>query len=54
VSDPLQTGAVLVFKPSVSPEQAAEVLKALHYLLEYVPRVNEFNPEWGGPVWYVP
>lgn len=54
MSDPKQAGAVLVFKPGVTPEEAAKALKALEALLEYTPRVNTFNPDWGGPVWYVP
>jgi len=54
MNEKLQLGAVLVFKPSVTSEEAAKALKVLEALLDYVPRVNEFNPDWGGPVWYVP
>jgi hypothetical protein len=49
-----QAGAVLVFKPGVTKEQAQAALKKLQDLLEHTPHVNTFNPEWGGPVWYVP
>lgn len=55
-----QAGTVLVFKPGVTQEQAEKRLKALSDILDgdyYVgskPRVETFNPEWGGPVWYIP
>ena len=49
-----QAGTVLVFKEGVSKEEAQKALDALKHLLAYTPRVNEFNPDWGGPVWYIP
>ena len=56
-----QTGAVLVFKPGVTKEEAAKRLEALrdivdldYYYPKGMPRINEFNPEHGGPVWYLP
>ncbi len=49
-----QAGTVLVFKPGVTKEQAQKALEKLRDLLEHSPHVNTFNPEWGGPVWYVP
>jgi hypothetical protein len=55
-----QTGTVLVFKKGVSKEEVKERLKALNdildsgYYLRGQPTVREFNPDWGGPVWYIP
>jgi Asp-tRNA(Asn)/Glu-tRNA(Gln) amidotransferase C subunit len=50
----IQAGTVLIFKEGVSKEEAQKRLEALRDILDYLPRVNEFNPEWGGPVWYIP
>ncbi|GAG34756.1 unnamed protein product [marine sediment metagenome] len=52
--NPTRTGAVLVFKEGVNEEDAAKALEKLKALLDHTPRVNTFDPEWGGPVWYVP
>jgi len=49
-----QLGAVLVFKPGVSADKAKQALKDMGALLEYQPGVNQFDPAWGGPVWYIP
>jgi hypothetical protein len=49
-----QAGTVLVFKPGVSKTEAELALRQIQHLLEHRPHVNTFNPEWGGPVWYVP
>jgi len=55
-----QAGVVLVFKEGVSREEAQSRLEALkdildlNYYLSGMPPVQEFNPAWGGPVWYVP
>jgi hypothetical protein len=55
-----QAGTVLVFKEGVSKEEAQKRLEALRdildlgYFLSGMPQVQEFNPDWGGPVWYVP
>ena len=50
----VQYGAVVVFKPEVSHEEAEKALEKIKGLLAYDPRVNDFDPAWGGPVWYVP
>lgn len=56
----IQYGTVLVFKKTVTKAQAEAALKKIYDVVEldyYVakePYVNEFNPEWGGPVWYIP
>jgi hypothetical protein len=56
-----QLGTILVFRPGVTKEQAREALKALEPLLarDYFggdgrPPIQSFDPECGGPVWYVP
>lgn len=51
---PEQTGAVLVFKPGVTVEQAREALAPLADKLEGTPNIQTFFPEWGGPVFYIP
>lgn len=52
--NPAQSGTVLVFKQGTNPIEIEEKLKELRDILEYVPTVHTFNPEWGGPVWYIP
>ena len=52
--NPTRSGTVLVFKEGVTEEQARKALEKLKALLDYTPRINTFDPEWGGPVWYIP
>ena len=49
-----KAGAVITFKDGVTKKQAEEALKAIRDLCDYPPRVNLFDPRWGGPVWYIP
>lgn len=55
-----QLGTVLVFKPGTTREEAEAALKKLDGLVDtgyYVggkPHLNEFDEEYGGPVWYIP
>jgi hypothetical protein len=49
-----QAGTVLVFKPGVTKNEASLALRQIQHLLEHPPQVNMFDPEWGGPVWYIP
>ncbi len=49
-----QMGAVLVFKPGVPLIDARAALETLQNLLEVRPCIKSFNPEHGGPVWYIP
>ncbi len=49
-----QKGCVLVFKPGTSDQKIAYALARMEKILDYQPRVNEFNPDWGGPAWYLP
>ena len=51
-----QRGAVLVFRSGSPSDKIDAALKRLvdEGLIERPPVVHEFNPEWGGPVWYVP
>jgi len=54
--EPLRLGAVVIFREGVRQAQAEFALRILvdQGILEYVPTVNGFNPDWGGPVWYIP
>lgn len=55
-------GAVIVFKPGTTKEEAGKALRKIQDVLDmdyYVNPdpanlVNEFDSEWGGPVWYIP
>jgi hypothetical protein len=53
-------GTVLVFKPGVTKAEAEKALDkiasviATDYYIAPKPPINEFNPDHGGPVWYVP
>ncbi len=50
-----QTGAVLVFEEGVTKEQAERLLARLQRELKLESsQVQEFNPTWGQPVFYVP
>ena len=57
---PQQAGVVLVFKMGITPEQAEKALERLKDVIDpdyYVggkANVQTFNPQWGGPVFYVP
>ncbi len=53
-------GTVLVFKAGVTRAEVDAALAKLasvidpDYYIAKKPPVNEFNPDHGGPVWYVP
>lgn len=53
-------GAVIIFQQSITQEQAEAALQNLEDagIIETAfrgySRVNEFDPEYGGPVWYIP
>jgi hypothetical protein len=58
-----QYGALLVFKPGTGKDKAAEALRRLvaeglidmdYYGGALGPTVQTFNPNYGGPVWYIP
>ena len=55
-----QSGAVLVFREGVTREEAEKAIATLKALLDptywtrELPKVHEFNPDHGGPVWYIP
>ena len=49
-----QTGVLIVFKEGVSKEEAEKALKALDSLVDYQPKVQEFNPDIGYPCFYIP
>jgi hypothetical protein len=54
VNGPKQLGTVLIFKQGVDPSEVARRLELMRDLLDGQPRLNEFNPDWGFPVWYIP
>lgn len=49
-----QAGVVLVFKPGITKERAELLLAVIQHTLVEEPRVHMFNPEHGGPAWYIP
>lgn len=49
-----QVGVVLVFREGIDADEAQEAIDALDEMLQGQPLVREFDPEYGGPVWYVP
>jgi len=48
-----QTGAVLVFKPDISVEEAKRVIEVIAPYLDSG-TIKEFDPDIGYPVFYVP
>lgn len=59
-NDTGQVGAVLTFHPSMTKGEVEKDLKEFFRIMRAKGRevqsctVAEFNPSWGGPVWYVP
>lgn len=57
-----QYGSVLVFKPGIDRRKIEEALEKMieadlvdtNYYISGIPRVNDFDPAFGGPVWYIP
>ena len=51
-------GAVLVFRDTMSKEQCQKTIDTLIQTgvldPDYKTKLNEFSPEYGRPVWYVP
>lgn len=59
-------GAVIVFRADMDKNEAAHVLSGIKELLDLdqkigdndwekiINSINEFDDEWGGPVWYLP
>lgn len=47
-------GAVLVFKSNVSKKEIERILAEIADKLQHTPIVHEFDPNYGGPVWYIP
>lgn len=62
LSHRLQHGAVIVFPEHYTAERCAEVLERIAADIDwsyYVAKtteglVQDFNPDEGGPVWYIP
>ena len=48
-----QVGAVITFPAGVSQDEVREALGKLGIEIESA-TIATFNPEYGGPVWYVP
>lgn len=52
-----QFGTVLVFKQGLTKEEIEARLRQIADIVDEDYRqttVHSFNPDWGGPVWYVP
>jgi len=47
-------GTVLVFKQGTDKKRAENAIKQIQHLLAQPARVHEFNPDQGGPAWYIP
>lgn len=52
--NPTHYGAVVTFKEGTTEEEAKAALEKIADLLDYPAQVNSYDPDWGGPVWYVP
>jgi hypothetical protein len=50
--DETRAGAVVVFGPGITTEQAHQILGRIAALESFT--VETFDPRIGGPVWYVP
>jgi hypothetical protein len=56
----VRKGAVIVFKEGMSDEDCRKALKRIADVLDdnvYANRnssIREFEPQYGGPVWYIP
>ena len=58
--NPTKVGAVIVFKDGTTEEQASDALEKLRDVLDEnywnkckLGTVQSFDPNYGGPVWYV-
>lgn len=52
-----QIGAVVTFREGMSMDRVEKIIMAIHREFGNdltVEQVNDFNPEWGHPVFYVP
>jgi len=52
-------GVVIAFKKGVTKEQALRALVDIDEKIDIIDwdngsNLNEYNAEWGGPVWYIP
>jgi len=56
MSDQTQYGAVIVFPKHMTEDQVQDILSSLYNEgdIERVNAVRKFDPNYGGPVWYVP
>jgi hypothetical protein len=50
----VQVGCVLVFAKGMTKADAEKVLASIEEHLDHTPSVEEFDPNVGGPVWYIP
>lgn len=51
---PTRVGAVIVFKRGTSQAEANKVLELMGAKLIERAEAHTFNPDHGGPVWYIP
>ena len=49
-------GALIVFREGMTKEEVADIIRRMANagMLEHTPRINEFDPEWGYPTFYIP
>ena len=47
-------GTVIVFKPGTTREEAKEALDIIKDQIDDYPSIRSFDPQTGGPVWYIP
>jgi hypothetical protein len=54
-NEPKEHAALIFFNKRLTPEQMQEVLDILHRknVIEKA-TVNDYNPDHGSPVWYIP
>jgi hypothetical protein len=48
-----RTGAVLVFNPGIGEDEASKIIDMIRDKVSSA-HVEEFNPDHGSPVWYIP
>ena len=57
-TQPAQAGTLLVFTDRTSPERAkvilAQIVAKYATELDFEPKINTFNPNWGYPTFYIP
>ncbi len=52
----MEYGTVVVFPPGTTKEEAKRMVAWMRREMygASIPDPHEFDPKWGGPVWYIP